>query len=118
MTLVTVASCPAYQELLKKAGSVVANHFVAAYSNRMSIDETPAEMVARHVLEGERHLANQTALIERLRRMGLPTEGAEKFLERFYLLQAQHEEHMHRMSEECELGLRDKQGNLLPRHQP
>ncbi|KPH05100.1 hypothetical protein CO657_36075 (plasmid) [Rhizobium acidisoli] len=77
--------------------------------------ETPAEMVARHVSEGEKHLAHQTALIERLRRMGLPTEEAQALLERFYLLQAQHEEHRQRISEECEFGLRDRQGNLLPR---
>ncbi|PDT21249.1 hypothetical protein [Rhizobium hidalgonense] len=80
----------------------------------MGTYETPAEMVARHVLEGEKHLAHQTALIERLRRMGLPTEEAQALLERFYLLQAQHEEHRQRISDECELGLRDKQGNLIP----
>lgn len=80
----------------------------------MSIDETPAEMAARHVLEGEKHLADQIALIERLRLMGLPTDNAQAFLDRFYLLQAQHEEHRQRISDECEHGLRDKQGNLLP----
>ncbi|PDS69885.1 hypothetical protein CO651_21605 [Rhizobium phaseoli] len=81
----------------------------------MGIYETPAEMVARHVLEGEKHLAHQRALIERLGRMGLPTEAAQNLLERFYLLQAQHEEHRQRISDECERGLRDRQGNLLPR---
>ncbi|EJC75588.1 hypothetical protein Rleg10DRAFT_5778 [Rhizobium leguminosarum bv. trifolii WSM2012] len=79
----------------------------------MGIYETPVEMVARHILEGERHLAGQIALLERLRRKGLPTEVAEELLERFYLSQAQHEEHRRRISEECELGLRDKQGNLI-----
>jgi len=80
----------------------------------MDIYETPVEMAARHVLEGEMHLAHQTALIERLRRMGLPTEEAQALLERFYLLQAQHEQHRQRISDECKLGLRDKQGNLIP----
>ncbi|MBB3660230.1 hypothetical protein FHX15_005499 [Rhizobium sp. BK650] len=54
----------------------------------MGSDETPAEMALRHVLEGEKHIADQIALIERLRLMGLPTEDAEDLLERFHLLQA------------------------------
>jgi len=79
----------------------------------MGIYVTPAEMVARHILEGERHIAGQIALLERLRRKGLPPELAEELLERFYLSQAQHEEHRRRLSEECELGSRDEQGNLI-----
>ncbi|ANL30175.1 hypothetical protein AMC90_PA00065 (plasmid) [Rhizobium phaseoli] len=95
-------------------GSAVAKPFIAAYSNRMGSNETPAEMVVRHVLEGDKHIADQIALIERLRLMGLPTEDAQHLLEYFCQLQAQHEEHLCRISDECELGLRDKQGNLLP----
>lgn len=95
-------------------GATVAKSFIAAYSDRMGSDETPAEMALRHVLEGEKHIADQIALIERLRLMGLPTEDAADLLERFHLLQAQHEEHLRRISDECELGLRDKQGHLLP----
>ncbi|ANL38287.1 MULTISPECIES: hypothetical protein [Rhizobium] len=73
----------------------------------MDTDETPAEMVVRHVLEGEKHIANQTALIVRLHLLGLPTEDAQHLLQYFCQLQAQHEEHLHRTSDECELGLRD-----------
>ncbi|MDE8763817.1 MULTISPECIES: hypothetical protein [Rhizobium] len=80
----------------------------------MGSNETPAVMVVRHVLEGEKHIADQIALIERLRLMGLPTEDAQHLLEYFCQLQAQLEEHLCRISDECELGLRDKQGNLLP----
>ncbi|MFB2605134.1 hypothetical protein ACE04B_24615, partial [Rhizobium phaseoli] len=82
--------------------------------HRMGSNETPAVMVVRHVLEGEKHIADQIALIERLRLMGLPTEDAQHLLEYFCQLQAQLEEHLCRISDECELGLRDKQGNLLP----
>ncbi|MDR9764105.1 hypothetical protein RJJ37_31540 [Rhizobium redzepovicii] len=81
----------------------------------MVIYETPAEMVVRHVMEGGKHVARQLALIERLRLMGLPTEHAEAFLVSFRWLQAQHEEHLRRISIESELGLRDKQGNLVHR---
>ncbi len=80
----------------------------------MGSNETPAEMFVRHVLEGEKHIADQTALIERLRLMGLPTEDAQDLLEYFCQLQAQHEKHLRRISDECELGLRDKQGGSPP----
>ncbi|OWO89353.1 hypothetical protein B5E41_30590 [Rhizobium esperanzae] len=46
--------------------------------------------------------------------MHQPTEDAEDLLERFHLLQAQHDEHLRRISDECELGLRDKQGQSTP----
>ena len=70
-------------------------------------------MVLRQVLEGERHLANQRILIERLFEKGLPTEDAQVLLESFYRSQAQHEEHLQRLLHDQKLGLRDEDGNLL-----
>ncbi|KPH05108.1 hypothetical protein CO657_36135 (plasmid) [Rhizobium acidisoli] len=81
----------------------------------MGIYETPVEMVWRHVVEGEKHLAAQMMLIERLRGKALPTEGAHALLESFYVSQAQHEEHLRRLMREQTLSLRDEQRNLLPR---
>jgi hypothetical protein len=40
----------------------------------MGAEETDLEMVQRHVREGERHLANQRALIARLKKYPVPTE--------------------------------------------
>lgn len=81
----------------------------------MEIHETPIEMVSRHVFEGEKHLAAQTVLIERLRGRALPTEDAQALLDSFHIMQAHHEEHLRRLRQERTLGLRDEQGNLLPR---
>jgi hypothetical protein len=52
--------------------------------------ETEAEMVRRHVAEGERHLQNQRELIERLAAQGLGTYQAESLLVSSEGLQAMH----------------------------
>lgn len=62
-----------------------------------STDETELEMVQRHVREGEGHLANQRALIARLKTSHLPTEVAEALLANFEDLQQQHEVHLVRV---------------------
>ena len=59
-----------------------------------STDETELEMVWRHVLEGEVHLANQGALIARLKTSCLPTEEAEALLDTFEVSQRQHEAYL------------------------
>ncbi|OWV65475.1 hypothetical protein ATY76_19785 [Rhizobium sp. R339] len=55
----------------KALGSAIAKPSIPAYIDYMGSNETPAEMAVRHVLEGEKHIADQTALIERLRLMDL-----------------------------------------------
>jgi hypothetical protein len=62
-----------------------------------STDETELGMVRRHVREGEGHLANQRALIARLRAAHLPIEEAEALLTNFEDLQKQHGAHLARV---------------------
>jgi hypothetical protein len=62
----------------------------------MTAAETELEMVRRHVREGAEHVANQRALIGRLRANGLPTEEAEALLTSFEDLQRQHGTHLTR----------------------
>ena len=45
--------------------------------------DTILEMVRRHVAKGERIIAEQEALIERLRKQGLDTSEAERALESY-----------------------------------
>jgi len=63
----------------------------------MGAEETELEMVRRHVREGGEHLANQRALIARLRAAHLPTEEAEGLLDTFEELQRQHRAHLARI---------------------
>lgn len=60
----------------------------------MSPDESELEMVRRHVREGARHVANQRALIVRLKERALPTGEAEALLTTFEDSQRQHEAHL------------------------
>jgi hypothetical protein len=62
-------------------------------------EETELAMVQRHVREGEGHLANQRALIARLKTSRLPTEEAETLLSNFEDLQHQHEAHLARVED-------------------
>ena len=62
----------------------------------MGAEETELEMVQRHVREGEGHLANQRALIARLRTSHLPTEVAEALLATFEDVQREHKAHLTR----------------------
>jgi hypothetical protein len=63
----------------------------------MGATETDLEMVQRHVREGEAHLANQRALIARLKVLELPTEEAEALLDTFEDMQRQHKAHLSRI---------------------
>lgn len=63
----------------------------------MSLEAAELEMVQRHVREGEYHLANQRALIARLKVSGLPTEEAEVLLRIFEDAQGQHNVHLARI---------------------
>ena len=54
-------------------------------------------MVRRHVREGEKHLADQQAIIARLKASHLPTEAAEALLATFKDMQQQHEDHLARL---------------------
>ncbi|CAO4182699.1 hypothetical protein [Methylorubrum populi] len=60
------------------------------------MSETELEMVRRHVKDGAMHVAEQRALIARLRQRGLPTEEAESLLVTFEDVQLQHEDHLAR----------------------
>ena len=62
----------------------------------MSTDESDLEMVRRHVREGAGRVANQRALIVRLKECALPTEEAETLLDIFEYCQRQHEAHLAR----------------------
>ncbi|KMO44147.1 hypothetical protein VQ03_04215 [Methylobacterium tarhaniae] len=62
-------------------------------------------MIRRHVQDGACHIANQRALIHRLRRHGLPTADAEALLVNFKLIQRQHQEHLSRIEARDETSL-------------
>ena len=59
--------------------------------------ETKLEMVERHVREGRKHVAQQSALIARLRAYGLLTEEPENLLGIFEDVQRLHEAHLRRL---------------------
>lgn len=59
----------------------------------MAYSAADLRMVDDHIAQGERHVVNQEALISRLRQRGLPTETAEKLLDEFQSLLAQHRAH-------------------------
>jgi hypothetical protein len=52
------------------------------------------DMVRRHVADGERHVAAQLDIIERLRELGADTDLAEDLLEEFEAALAQHQVHL------------------------
>ncbi|MHB2208016.1 hypothetical protein [Methylobacterium sp. CM6257] len=54
-------------------------------------------MTRRHVRQGAHHVANQRALVARLRADDLPTEEAVALLATFEDLQDQHEAHLARI---------------------
>jgi hypothetical protein len=60
--------------------------------------ETPLQMTERHVREGEQRIANQKALIARLKHVGnaVPIDAAVIFLEQMEDFQRLSVEHMHR----------------------
>ena len=66
---------------------------------RMSIDEAELEMIRRHIREGERHLANQRALIARLKSSHLPAAAAEALPDTFEDIQCQHKAHLARLED-------------------
>ena len=65
--------------------------------SQRAVTETELEMVKRHVLEGERHLANQVELIDWLKERGYPTEIAERLLTNLEDMQRLHLEHLARL---------------------
>lgn len=50
--------------------------------------------VRRHVADGERHVATQRAIVQRLRELGADTHLAEDLLEEFEATLAQHRMHL------------------------
>ncbi len=68
----------------------------------MSAGETKLEMLRRHVRQGAEHVANQRALVGRLKEHALPTGPAEDLLANFEDLQRQHEAHLARAEAEAE----------------
>lgn len=63
---------------------------------------TPAElqMVNDHIAQGERHVAEQEELVERLRSHGHPTDMAEDLLAEFRATLVQHRAHRARIVED------------------
>ena len=60
--------------------------------------ETELQMVQRHVRQGRDILVRQLAVIERLQAGGFATDQAEALLSDFENMQAQHEEHLRRIT--------------------
>ena len=56
--------------------------------------ETDLEMAARHVRQGERNVAQQSALVEELRVDGHDAAQAEELLTEFEAILAQHKAHL------------------------
>lgn len=56
--------------------------------------ETDFEMAARHVREGEIHVARQSDLIEHLRHDGHDTKQAEELLAEFEAILAEQKKHL------------------------
>lgn len=75
------------------------------YTNSMREGETELDMIKRHVQDGVRHIAKQRALIDRLRRRGLPTDQAEALLVNFELIQRQHQDHLSRIEARDDMSL-------------
>ena len=63
----------------------------------MPSHETEVEIANQHVRQGREYIARQLEIILRLRAKGLPTEEAERLLDRFEELQRSHEAHLERL---------------------
>ena len=68
----------------------------------MSAGETKLEMLRCHVRQGAEHVANQRALVARLKEHALPTGPAEDLLANFEDLRRQHEAHLAQAEAEAE----------------
>lgn len=79
----------------------------------METNETLLAMATRHVAEGERHIASQIEIIERLREKSLPSDEAENLLLAFMATQAEHKSHLQKIEDEIAERLRDAGGNLI-----
>lgn len=55
--------------------------------------QADVEMADRHIAEGEVHIANQKALLARLRLQSLPTEDAENMLDLLNSIMVEHYAH-------------------------
>jgi hypothetical protein len=55
------------------------------------------DMIRRHIVEGERHVAAQRDIVERLHDLGADTALAEDLLEEFEATLAQHQVHLAQM---------------------
>lgn len=85
----------------------------------MTADETPLEMVHRHIVEGEGHIARQLMILEKLRSTRSASEiseamlgEAEVLLDQFRETQSAHVAHLAQIREDQGAGLRDADGNL------
>jgi hypothetical protein len=72
----------------------------------MAYTAADVQMAEGHILQGERHIALQHELINRLREHGLPTEAAEQLLVTFQDTMHSHWEHRAAMLESIEHGKR------------
>ena len=79
----------------------------------MKPGETLIQMAERHILEGERHVRSQRAILARLDADGLPTDVAEDLLQQFESSLADHRASLARMRDEQRRGLRDAGGQLI-----
>jgi hypothetical protein len=52
------------------------------------------EMIRSHIAEGEKHVASQRAIIQRLAELGADTSLAEDILEEFETTLAEHRHHL------------------------
>jgi hypothetical protein len=57
------------------------------------------EMIRNHIAEGERHVASQRAIVQRLGKLGADTDLAEDILEEFETTLAEHRRHLALMME-------------------
>lgn len=70
----------------------------------MAFSAADIQMVDDHIAQGERHVAQQVELLERLRSRGLPTDMAEQLLAEFHATLCQHRAHRDRMVHSNDLG--------------
>jgi hypothetical protein len=63
-------------------------------------DETPKEMVSRHVRQGENHVTRQREIVAELDAGGHKTELANTLLDEFEHTLAEHKAHLARLIDE------------------
>jgi len=63
-----------------------------------------AKMVHRHILQGERHVPSQRAIVDRLTKVGADTTLAEGMLEELETTLAEHQQHLARVESRAPLG--------------